>query len=162
VNGEHDKSEVSYLNVKCEKEVRLCLRCALVSDTERGEEGRQAVPFDNSGKVVLPIKDWMAQAASTEIARVKSLPQGGVDWVLEGGPAGTLYKDKTVQKLIYVGGTIMTRLEEKNMKILTEEQVKIVATQVKGIWVKKLLLAWNQAQQFLPEPCPGKIDSCCR
>jgi hypothetical protein len=78
------------LNVKYEKEARLCLRCALVSDTGKREEGRQAVPFDYSSNVILSLKDWMAQAA-TEIARVKSLPQGGVDWVLEGGPTGALY-----------------------------------------------------------------------
>ncbi len=40
VDGSYDDSKVSYLNVKYEKEVRLCLGCALVSDTERGEEGR--------------------------------------------------------------------------------------------------------------------------
>jgi hypothetical protein len=31
-----------------------------VSDTERGEEERQAVPFDYSGKVILSLKDWNA------------------------------------------------------------------------------------------------------
>jgi hypothetical protein len=57
------------LNVKYEKEVRLCLGCALVSDTQRGEEGRRAVPFDYSGKVILSLKDWNARVA-TEIARI--------------------------------------------------------------------------------------------
>jgi hypothetical protein len=32
---------------------------------------------------------------------------------MEGGLAGALYKGKTVQKLMHVGGTIPTRLEEK-------------------------------------------------
>jgi hypothetical protein len=38
VNGAYDKSEVSYLNVKDEKEVRLCLGCAMVEGAE-GTEG---------------------------------------------------------------------------------------------------------------------------
>jgi hypothetical protein len=96
--------------------------------------------------VILSLKDWNARVA-TEIARVKSLPQGGADWVMEGGPAGALYEGETVQKLMYVGGTIMTRLEEKriasilDMKRLTAEEVKVLSTQVKGIGLKKLLLA---------------------
>jgi hypothetical protein len=64
--------------------------------------------------VILSLKDWTAQVA-TEIARVKSLPQGGIDLVIEDGPVGALYKGKTMQKLIHVGRTIMTRLEEKKI-----------------------------------------------
>jgi hypothetical protein len=43
------------------------------------------------------------------------------------------------------------------MKRLTAEEVKVLSTQVRGIGIKKLLLAWNQAQQSLPGPCPTKI-----
>ncbi len=113
--------------------------------------------------MILSLKVWTARTA-TEIAIVKPLPQGGVDWAVEGGPTGALYKGKTVQKLIPVGVAITTRLEQKkivsilDMKILTEEQVKVVATQAKGIGDKKLLLAWNQAQQSVPGSCPAKID----
>jgi hypothetical protein len=99
------------------------------------EEGRRATPFNYSGKVVSSVKDWKARVA-TEIARVTSLPQGGVDWVVESGPTGAKYESETVQSLIHVGGTITIRLEEKkivsilDMKRLTEKELKVLATQV--------------------------------
>jgi hypothetical protein len=45
------------------------------------------------------------------------------------------------------------------MKRLTAEEVKVLSTQVKGIGMKKLLLAWDKAQRSIPGPCPSKIDN---
>jgi hypothetical protein len=47
--GTYDETEVTYLSVKYEKEVRLCLGCAITEDMDWKEKGLTAVPFDNSG-----------------------------------------------------------------------------------------------------------------
>jgi hypothetical protein len=62
----YDETEITYLSVKYEKEVRLCLGCAVTKDTDGSKKGRSAVPFDYSGKIVLSILEY-GRCKKTEI-----------------------------------------------------------------------------------------------
>jgi hypothetical protein len=47
----YDETEATYLSVKYEKEVRLCLGCAIMEDVNGKEKGKTAVPFDYPGNI---------------------------------------------------------------------------------------------------------------
>jgi hypothetical protein len=79
--GTYDETESTYLSVKYEKEVRLCLGCAVTKDTDWSKKGRTAVPFDYSGKIILSILDY-DKHKKTEIERVQTGLKDGGAWVV--------------------------------------------------------------------------------
>jgi hypothetical protein len=79
-NGKYSEEEKGRLKVKFEKEVRLCLGCAIVEDSNGNRKGKRAKPFVYSGKVLLTIKDWNKNIAG-EIKRVNKSLQPNAFWV---------------------------------------------------------------------------------
>ena len=94
----------SLLKMKYAEEVRLCLGVAQVERLVVDEdvtsssviEGRRAVPFDYSGKVVLSMKDW-TKKENEEIRRVKNLLGNALPWVeTERREAGIFFMKMTM------------------------------------------------------------------
>jgi hypothetical protein len=55
--GKYDDSEVAWVNVKYEKEVRLCLGCGIYEEADGTTVGVCAKPFCYSGKLLVSLKD---------------------------------------------------------------------------------------------------------
>jgi hypothetical protein len=56
----YNDKEVVEVHVKFEKEIHLCLGCAIVFKDGQ-EEGKTAAPYDYYGKFILSIRDWETQ-----------------------------------------------------------------------------------------------------
>ncbi len=56
-SGKYDESEVAWVNVKYEKEVRLCLGCGIYEKADGTTVGVCAKPFCYSGKLLISLKD---------------------------------------------------------------------------------------------------------
>jgi hypothetical protein len=74
--GKYDESEVAWVNVKYEKEVRLCLGCRIYEKADGTTVGVCAKPFCYSGELLVSLKDDRRNVV-VEIARVKSLSHPG-------------------------------------------------------------------------------------
>ena len=104
------------LKMKYPEETRLCLGVAMTAEGV----GRRARPFDNTGKVILTVKDYGVKIDS-EIKRVKSLPGSGAPWVTGKRIPNELYledpvtfvhgiADKTAEKLAAAGISTVNNL----------------------------------------------------
>jgi hypothetical protein len=80
-SGKYDESEVAWVNVKYEKEVRLCLGCGIYEKADGTTVGVCAKPFCYSGKLLVSLKDARRNVA-VKIARVKYLSHPGL-WLAD-------------------------------------------------------------------------------
>jgi hypothetical protein len=64
-SGEYSEVTSAYLNVKFEKEIRLCLGAVLVPGADNGEvtHGKMLKPFVYSGKLIITISDYNKKTA---------------------------------------------------------------------------------------------------
>ena len=104
----------SLLKMKYAEEVRLCLGVAQVEREDGVIEGRRAMPFDYSGKVVLSIKDWNKKEKE-EILRVKNLQGNALPWVeTQHEEAGMFHGNDRVTKIQNIGKKTAERLATIN------------------------------------------------
>jgi hypothetical protein len=109
--GTYDEMEITYLSVKYEKEVRLCLECAVTKDTDGNKKGRTAVPFDYSGKIILSILDY-DKHKKTKIERVRTGLKDSGAWVVNMSVQGSIYPVDLIKELAHIGGITVTKLKE--------------------------------------------------
>jgi hypothetical protein len=141
----------SLLKMKHAEEVRLCLGVAQVEREDGAIEGRRAVPFDFSGKVVLSMKDW-SKKEKEETLRVKN-PQGNaLPWVeIQHEEAGTFYENDHVAKIQNVGKKPAERLA--TIDVLTVRQLPDAdIDDLMTICSRRKLDKW---QQDASNPSPG-------
>jgi hypothetical protein len=111
----------SLLKMKHAEEERLCLGVAQVEREDRVIEGRRAVPFDCSGKVVLSMKDW-SKKEEEEMLRVKDLQGNALPWVqIQHEEAGMFHENDHVTKIQNVGKKTAERLA--TIDVLTVRQL---------------------------------------
>jgi hypothetical protein len=160
--GTYDDTEVTYLNVKCKKEVRLCLGCGMMEDVDGKLDGRTAKLFDYSGKIILSIPDYEKR---TEIERVKTgLKEGGA-WVVDPSIKGSIYSADSIRALERIGGVAVTKLKEGcdietvgHFKACSTERILEIVAATKGLSITKLGPAHAQAQKCIDGEHPPKID----
>lgn len=58
------KQEVVEVHAKFEKEIQLCLGCAVVFKDGQEEGKTAAAACDHSGEIILSVKDWEARKRS--------------------------------------------------------------------------------------------------
>jgi hypothetical protein len=109
--GTYNETEVTYLSVKYEKEVRLCLGCAITEDINGKDQGLTAVPFDYSGNIILSIPDYEKQKR-TEIEQVRTGLKDGGAWVVHASVQGSIYSVDPISALDHIGGVTVTNLKE--------------------------------------------------
>jgi hypothetical protein len=108
--GKCDESEVAWVNVKYEKEVRLCLGCGIYEKEDGTTVGVCAKPFCYSGKLLVSLKDDRRNVV-VEIARVKSLSHPG-PWLADTRDGGKVFELNKTSKLKGIGA----KSEEKLAK----------------------------------------------
>jgi hypothetical protein len=89
--GEYDSSEVSWVNVKYEKEVGLCLGCGIWEEADGTTVGVCAKPFCYSGKLLVSLKDNRRNVAS-KIGRVNGLSHPG-PWLVDPREDGKVFEN---------------------------------------------------------------------
>jgi predicted flap endonuclease-1-like 5' DNA nuclease len=130
--GQHDKDPPGQLNVKYEKQVRLCLGCAATMDSSGKVTGRVAKSFDYSGRIVLTIKDWNARMY-TEFKRVKGLTSKSSQWVENTRKEGDLWRNDDVTLVKGIGPAAKQKLGDHGittvgeLKSLSDELIKTIA-----------------------------------
>jgi hypothetical protein len=162
--GTYDETESTYLSVKYEKEVRLCLGCAVTKDTDWSKKGRTAVPFDYSGKIILSILDY-DKHKKTEIEHVQTGLKDGGAWVVNTLVPGSIYSVDSIKELTHIGGVTVTKLEEGfniktvgNLKACSPKKIIKIVVSTKRLSMKKLGPAHVQAQTCMDGEHPFKID----
>jgi hypothetical protein len=162
--GTYDETEITYLSVKYEKEVRLCLGCAVTKDTDGNEKGRTAIPFDYSGKIILSILDY-EKRKKTEIERVRTGLKDGGAWVVDPSVPGSIYSVDSIKELAHIGGVTVTKLKEGfniktvgDLKACSPEKIIEIVALTKGLSMNKLGPAHAQAQTCIDGEHPSKID----
>jgi hypothetical protein len=147
----------SLLKMKHAEEVRLCLGVAQVEREDGAIEGRRAVPFDCSGKVVLSMKDW-SKKEKEEILRVKNLQGNALPWVeIQHEEAGIFYENDHVTKIQNVGKKTAERLATIN--VLTVRQLLDAdIDDLMTICARRKLDKWRQdASDPLPGNAPPNV-----
>jgi len=160
--GEYSDKPASFLNVKYEKEVRLCVGSAIRLAKEEDDAdavveyngsklvGEVLKPFDYSSKVILSIKDYN-QRLEKEIQRVKSL-SNHTAWITSHREIDTLYNDDELERISGVGDTTAAKLGK--IGITTVGELKEKLGEPNGL--HSLSLASN-VQQFVLSKCQQEI-----
>jgi hypothetical protein len=92
-NSSYSDEEKSTLKVKYEKEVRLCLGCAVVHNEDGSKVGKRAHPFCYLGRIIITLKD-LALKRKQEISRVKAFTSVGAGfWVNDPRQTGDFFHD---------------------------------------------------------------------
>jgi hypothetical protein len=99
--GEYDSPEVSWVNVKYEKEVRPCLGCGIQEEADGTTVGMCAKQFCYSGQLLVSLKDERRNVAS-EIGQVKGLSHPG-PWLAGPQVDGKVFENDKTSKLKGIG-----------------------------------------------------------
>jgi hypothetical protein len=152
------------LSVKYEKEVRLCLGCAITEDINGEEKGQTAVRFDYSGNIILSIPEY-EKRKNTKIEQVRTGLKDGGAWVVDASVQGSLYLVDFILALANIGGVTVTKLKEGfsietvgHLKACLPEKISGIVAATKGLLIKKLGPAHEQAQTCIDGEHPPKID----
>ena len=118
--GRYDLKPVVILNVKYEKEIRLCLGTAVMPDMDDSPMGVKADPLDYSGKMVKPI--WFIEKIQDQLKEMARQSKGN-------GPFVTCFREKNAiyeQDDVTVIRLLATATKEKLSRfgITTVAQVK--------------------------------------
>ncbi|CAB9505297.1 unknown protein [Seminavis robusta] len=119
-NGKYKEEDKSFLQVKYDKEIRICPGCVYFGDEEVNpdKDGNNVNDsktelldyFDYSGKIMLSIKDYKTKI-NTEIGRVKGLKSGkSSGWVTDGREDGVIYQGDDVTAFNGVAGATQGKL----------------------------------------------------
>jgi hypothetical protein len=114
--GNFDDSEVAWVNVKYEKEVRLCLGCGIYEEEDGTTVGVCAKPFCYSGKLLVSLKDDRKNVV-VEIARVKSLSHPG-PWLADTREDGQVFEHDKTSKLKGIGAKSEEKLSKHGITIV--------------------------------------------
>jgi hypothetical protein len=165
-NGAYDETKVDTLQVKYEKEVRMCLGVAVVENEDGIKEGVNAKPFNYSGKNIIAISE-MKKKVNAEINRIKNLTYGGSNWVIDKRIVGTKYESDPVLFITGLGTTYSQRLGQSGLKTIGDLKqlsmdtfLKIVHNDDSNLRIPhtKLSEFVDQAQSSLPGIVPGTYD----
>jgi hypothetical protein len=88
------------VNVKYEKEIRLCLGCGICKEEDGGTIGVTAKPFCYSGKLLVSLKEDKRLIICAEITRVQSLSHPG-PWLSDTQEAGNLYESERTSLTLF-------------------------------------------------------------
>jgi hypothetical protein len=163
--GEYDSSEVSWVNVRYEKEVRLCLGCRIREEADRTTVGVCAKPFCYSGKLLVSLKDDRRNVAS-EIGRVKGLSHPGL-WLADPRVDGTVFENDKTSKLEGIGAKSEEKLSKngittiKALRDISPEKSKGISDAARGearISNSQLTKFKTLAKHAEPGDPPEKVD----
>jgi hypothetical protein len=165
--GKYDDSEVSWVNVKYEKEVRLCLGCGIREEGDGDGSttvGVTAKPFCYSGKLLVSLKEDQ-RLVSAEIARVKSLSHPG-PWLADTRDVGKVYENEKPSKLKGVGAKSEEKLALngistiKVLRDITAEKIQEISSAAKEVRISdsQLTKFKKVAEDAKPGDPPEKVD----
>ena len=165
-NGTYDDADVCILKVKFDKEVRLCLGCAMIENDEGKQEGLRAAPYDYSGQTILSIVDY-GRRQKAEIDRVRALDSGGSNWVIDSRQQGAVYEGDSVRAINKIGIRTVEKLKEHGietvgaLKTLGDDMIQAIAQHADRklrISDIKLKTFRSEAEKCIPGAVPEKID----
>lgn len=163
-NGTYSEKDIQVLNVKYEKEVRVCCGSAIYEDEDGNLQGKCLEPFVYSQKVLLSIKDWLLKEKN-EIKRVKGL-ESNAFWVLSQREQGKLYRDDELTKLDKVASKTAEKFQKhgiNTIKELVEASEETLAVVAAEPHVSRKAVDGFRSQAidcWVDEPAPEAID--CR
>ena len=186
--GKYDDTEVAWVNVKYEKEVRLCLGCGIKEEADGTTVGVCAKPFCYSGKLLVLLKDGGTtfevyvnlfcyvgkllvslkddrRNVAAEIARVKSLSHPG-PWLAETREDGKVYEQDKTSRLKGVGAKSEEKLTMNGittiaaLRDMTPEKSKEISDAAREVRISESQLAKfkDLAKDAEPGDPPQKID----
>jgi hypothetical protein len=163
--GKYDDSEVAWVNVKYEKEVRLCLGCGIYEKADGTTVGVCAKPFCYSGKLLVSLKDDRRNVVA-EIARVKALSHAG-PWLADTRAEGKVYEQEKTSKLKGIGAKAEEKLSKngiatiqalRDMSLEKSKEISYAAAREVRIPDWQLTKFRNLAKDAEPGDPPDKID----
>jgi hypothetical protein len=135
--GEYDDSEVSWVDVKYDREVRLCLRCRICEEADGSTVGLIAKPFCYSGKLLVSLKEH-GRLVYTEISHVQSLSHPG-PWLADTREPGKVYENEKTSKLKGLGTKSEGKLSKngittiKALHGITAEKIKEICAAAREV-----------------------------
>jgi len=172
-DGDYSEERLSFLKVKFEDEVRLCLGAGTV--VENGAiVGKRAHPFDYSGKTIITIKDRATkrrqaifQAKQPEKPRdpnnPNEKPRMGV-WRVDPRVDREIFVDDGVQRITNLGKVAEDKLKAhgivtvQHLRDMTDEKIEEIQVP-RSLTVKKLKQFRAESQErCIDSPAPEIID----